>query len=230
MSAQADLQTGAAPEATAPGSSGLSRRDFGRLLGVAALGATMPAWPRDASDVTTTTPPSELLPMSQDALVFMPATELAARLRRRDVSAREVLDAHLAQIQRVNPRVNAIVTLAEERARADAARADEAIAGGTALGPLHGIPMAHKDLVDTAGIRPRRARPSIETTSRPPMRSLSNGFARPASSRSARPTRRSSARARTRSTPSSARRGIRGTWRRRVAGAVEARRSRSRPA
>lgn len=92
-------------------------------------------------------------------LCFMPATELAARLRRKDVSAREVLEAHLAQIERVNPRVNAVVTLAADRARADAARADEAIARGTPLGPLHGLPIAHKDLVDTAGIRTTRGSP-----------------------------------------------------------------------
>ena len=89
----------------------------------------------------------------------MPATELTARLRRKDLSAREVLDAHLAQIERVNPRVNAIVTLAVDRARADAVRADESIARGSLLGPLHGLPIAHKDLVDTAGIRTTRGSP-----------------------------------------------------------------------
>jgi len=136
----------------------LSRRDFGRLLGVAALGGAVHAWPH-ATDSSTMTPPDDSAGALQDALVFMPATELAARLQRKDVSAREVLDAHLAQIQRVNPRVNAIVTLAEERAREDAKRADDAMARGTTLGPLHGIPMAHKDLVDTAGIRTTKGSP-----------------------------------------------------------------------
>jgi amidase len=69
------------------------------------------------------------------------------------------MTAHLTQIERVNPKVNAIVTLVAERAMADAARADEAIAGGGPIGVLHGLPVAHKDLVDTAGIRTTRGSP-----------------------------------------------------------------------
>ncbi len=61
--------------------------------------------------------------------------------------------AHLDQIERVNPAVNAIVTLLPERAMEGAAAADEAMARGEPVGPLHGLPIAHKDLVDTAGIR-----------------------------------------------------------------------------
>ncbi len=74
-------------------------------------------------------------------------------LARREVSAREVLAAHLERIERMNPSVQAIVTLALERATADAARADDAIVGGEPLGRLHGLPIAHKDLVATEGIR-----------------------------------------------------------------------------
>jgi amidase len=87
------------------------------------------------------------------ALCLEPATRLAAMLRKKQVSAREVLDAHLAQIERVNPKVNAIVTLVAERARESARLCDEAAAKGRFLGPLHGLPVAHKDLQDTAGIR-----------------------------------------------------------------------------
>jgi amidase len=86
-------------------------------------------------------------------LCFMTATELAARIRARQVSVSEVLDAHLAQIERVNPRVNAIVTLTAERARAEARAADAALARGTVPGALFGLPVAHKDLVPTRGIR-----------------------------------------------------------------------------
>ena len=64
--------------------------------------------------------------------------------------------AHLARIERINPKVNAIVTLVAERAMADAAKADEQTARGGTLGVLHGLPVAHKDLVDTAGIRTTR--------------------------------------------------------------------------
>jgi amidase len=69
------------------------------------------------------------------------------------------MTAHLAQIERVNPKVNAIVTLVAEQALASAARADEDIARRRPLGPLHGLPVAHKDLVDTAGIRTTRGSP-----------------------------------------------------------------------
>jgi amidase len=86
-------------------------------------------------------------------LCFMTATELAARIRARQVSVVEVVRAHLAQIERVNPRVNAIVTLTAERALDDARARDAALARGEAAGPLCGLPVAHKDLVDTRGIR-----------------------------------------------------------------------------
>ena len=102
--------------------------------------------------------PVTALPSAAD-LCFLPATELVAMLRSKKVSAREVLQAHLAQIERVNPKVNAIVTLVADRAMADAAKADEAIARDRPRGPLHGLPIAHKDLFDTAGIRTVRGSP-----------------------------------------------------------------------
>jgi amidase len=86
-------------------------------------------------------------------LCDLPATVLARMLLEREVSAREVLEAHLARIEAVNPAVDAIVTLVPEVAAARAAEADEAIARGEPLGPLHGLPIAIKDLVATAGIR-----------------------------------------------------------------------------
>ena len=86
-------------------------------------------------------------------LCDLSATDLAARLARKELSAREVMSAHLAQIERLNPRLNAIVTLAAEQALAGAARADEAIMRGGPVGVLHGLPVAHKDLVETAGLR-----------------------------------------------------------------------------
>jgi len=84
---------------------------------------------------------------------FLSAIEMAALIRRRKISARELLDAHLKQIERVNPKVNAIVTLVAEQARENARKADEAQARGKTLGALHGLPVAHKDLIETAGIR-----------------------------------------------------------------------------
>jgi amidase len=88
-----------------------------------------------------------------DAVCFMSAIEMAALIRAKKLSAREALEAHLKQIERVNPQVNAIVTLVPEMAAAAAAKADEMQAHGETLGPLHGLPVAHKDLFETRGIR-----------------------------------------------------------------------------
>ena len=88
-----------------------------------------------------------------DDLCFRPATELAALLRAREVSARELLDAHLDRIERLNPAVNAVVTVDAEGARAAADAADAALAAGEDVGPLHGLPVAHKDTHATGGMR-----------------------------------------------------------------------------
>ena len=88
-----------------------------------------------------------------DDLVFLSAVDLAARIRRRELSCTEVLDAHLAQIERVNPAVNAIVTRTFEPARRDASALDARLARGESVGPLAGLPVAHKDLALTRGVR-----------------------------------------------------------------------------
>ena len=90
--------------------------------------------------------------MSND-LVFASATRQAAMIRNKEISAVELLQAHLQQIDKVNPTVNAIVTLDAEGALAKAKAADAKQAKGEALGPLHGLPIAHKDLFITKGIR-----------------------------------------------------------------------------
>lgn len=86
-------------------------------------------------------------------LCFLNATELAAGIRQREYSSVEVTEAHIAQIERVNPAVNAVVTFLPEQAIEQAKAADKALANGKAVGPLHGLPMLHKDTIDTAGIR-----------------------------------------------------------------------------
>ena len=88
-----------------------------------------------------------------DDLCFRPATELAGMLRAREISARELLDAHLSRIERFNPALNAVVTLDAGGARAAADAADAALAAGETVGPLHGLPVAHKDTHATGGMR-----------------------------------------------------------------------------
>src|SRR5205085_11317141 len=87
------------------------------------------------------------------SICFMSAVEMARLIRGKKLSAREALAAHLKQIERVNPKVNAIVTLMPEMAADAAAKADEMQARKAKLGPLHGLPAAHKDLMETRGIR-----------------------------------------------------------------------------
>src|SRR3974377_1421963 len=110
----------------------LSRREAVQLLGAATAASKLAAGTPD--------------------VCFLSAVEMAKLIRRKKISARELLAAHLKQIERVNPQVNAIVTLTAERAQEEARQADEAQAHGAALGPLHGLPVVHKDLFETAGV------------------------------------------------------------------------------
>jgi len=91
--------------------------------------------------------------VSDSSICFLSTVEMARLIRTKKLSARETLEAHLKQIERVNPKVNAIVTLVPELAAAAAAKADEMQARKEPLGPLHGLPVAHKDLLETRGIR-----------------------------------------------------------------------------
>jgi amidase len=94
--------------------------------------------------------------MDQKQLVFLPARKLARLIRTRKLSATEVMKAHIAQIERVNPQVNAIITFLPERALKSARALDARLArpGGAAdLPPLAGLPIAYKDLLPTKGIR-----------------------------------------------------------------------------
>ena len=83
-----------------------------------------------------------------DELFFLSATELAARIRRRDLSPVEVVDAFLDRIDRTNPPITAYVRVLHERAREQARAAEQKLVAGDALGPLHGVPVAIKDLFD----------------------------------------------------------------------------------
>ncbi|HUG14545.1 MAG TPA: amidase [Thermomicrobiales bacterium] len=89
-----------------------------------------------------------------DDICFMTATDLARQIKQRELSAREVMVAHLARIERVNPVVNAIPTfIGAEAAIRLADDCDRRLAAGDDVGPLHGLPIAHKDTEETAGMR-----------------------------------------------------------------------------
>jgi amidase len=83
-----------------------------------------------------------------DDLAYATATELAARIRRRDLSPVEVIDAVITRIEARNPSLNALVFTAFDEAREQARRAEQMVTSGAALGPLHGVPTAIKDLFD----------------------------------------------------------------------------------
>jgi amidase len=86
-------------------------------------------------------------------LATRPAVELAAAIRSGTVSSRELLELYLDRIGRLDADVNAVVTLDTDRARAAASAADDALARGDGVGPLHGLPITIKDAIETEGIR-----------------------------------------------------------------------------
>jgi aspartyl-tRNA(Asn)/glutamyl-tRNA(Gln) amidotransferase subunit A len=90
------------------------------------------------------------------AIHYLEGTALAALIRTRQLSSREVVQAHLDRIQAVNPKINAVVTLMAEQALTSANAADKAVASGAPLGALHGVPFSIKDALDTAGVLTQR--------------------------------------------------------------------------
>jgi aspartyl-tRNA(Asn)/glutamyl-tRNA(Gln) amidotransferase subunit A len=96
-----------------------------------------------------------------NTIVQMDASSLAGLIARREVSPVEIMKAHLDRIAEVNPRLNAIVTLAD--GALDAARkAEDAVMSGAQVGPLHGVPFTVKDGIDTAGVLTQRGSPIFE--------------------------------------------------------------------
>jgi aspartyl-tRNA(Asn)/glutamyl-tRNA(Gln) amidotransferase subunit A len=91
--------------------------------------------------------------MSSTEIAYMSAAGIAERIRRRQLSAVEVMRATLARAERAQPVLNCFITICAEAALRDAAAADERQARGEPLGPLHGVPLHVKDLVNTAGVR-----------------------------------------------------------------------------
>ena len=99
----------------------------------------------------TSTPTTEMEPIH-----YLDATKLATLIRTKQLSSREVVQAHLDRISAVNPQINAIVTLMANHALKGADAADKAVASGAELGSLHGVPFTIKDSFDTAGVLTQR--------------------------------------------------------------------------
>ena len=99
--------------------------------------------------------------ISSHELVFLSASELAQKIRSRQVTSLEVVEAYLKQIDKQNPKLNAIVTLDKEGARKRAMEADKALANGQIWGPLHGVPMTIKDNIATAGMKTTSSLPAL---------------------------------------------------------------------
>jgi Asp-tRNA(Asn)/Glu-tRNA(Gln) amidotransferase A subunit family amidase len=94
----------------------------------------------------------EILMNTTDDLLYVPAIELAAAIRRRQLSPVELLDAVLTRLEDINPRINAFTIVLADEARVTARRAEDAIIRGDDAGPIHGIPFTIKDLTPTKGI------------------------------------------------------------------------------
>ena len=86
--------------------------------------------------------------MSADELAYMSAAELAERIRSRRLSTVEVVEAFVDRIEKRNPSLNAFIFMGFDDARREAKAAEAAVMSGAALGPLHGVPSAIKDLFD----------------------------------------------------------------------------------
>jgi aspartyl-tRNA(Asn)/glutamyl-tRNA(Gln) amidotransferase subunit A len=94
--------------------------------------------------------------LDANAIHYKDATALAALIRTKQLSSREIVQAHLDRIRAVNPKINAIVTLLAEDALKGAGAADKAVMSGAEIGPLHGVPFTIKDAIDTAGVLTQR--------------------------------------------------------------------------
>ena len=137
----------------------MSRRDALKLSTNAAVSAAITPLLASGAERTSAPLSAQTTSTSQVSsgptdICFLRAIDMVDLVRRKKLSSREIMQAHLRQIAGVNPKVNAMVTMVpEDKLLAQAAAADEALAHGKWLGALHGLPVAVKDLHETEGIR-----------------------------------------------------------------------------
>ena len=96
---------------------------------------------------------ARLVTGSPDRICLRPAAEQLRMIQAREVSCSELLECHIRQIERHHPLINALVTTTFEQERVLAARLDAELASAGVARPLHGLPVVHKDVVQTAGVR-----------------------------------------------------------------------------
>jgi len=119
----------------------ISRRDFMKAAGIASVG------------LAATDPPSVTRAAERKAdLCFLQASELARLIKRREISPVEVVEASLARITEINDHVRAFIFVNREQGLEEARQAEKEIRRGQYRGPLHGIPVAHKDIFDVRGL------------------------------------------------------------------------------
>jgi len=140
------LVTGHSPRST--------RRDFLRRAGLGSAGTLLASLPLAAltSSSAKAAPAFATSTDKSDDIIYMSATKLAQLIREKKVSATEAVQAFIDRQNKVNRKLNAVVMPCYERALAEARAADESLASGKLLGPLHGVPMTIKDSLATEGV------------------------------------------------------------------------------
>jgi amidase len=129
-----------------------SRRDFVSRFSRGSLGALASALPLAAISATKASAAYATSSDTTDDVLFMSATKLAQSIRDKKISATEAVQAFIKRQERINQMMNAVVMNCYERALSEAKAADEALAKGNIMGPLHGVPMTIKDSLDTEGV------------------------------------------------------------------------------
>ena len=129
---------------------GVSRRRVIHALSLAGAAGLLAGCDGDAAAPSDAAAAEAAGPMPDD-LWRASAGDLAAAIRRGDVSSLEVIESHLARVEAVNGHLNAVVRVLADEARAAAQAADEAVDAGAELGPLHGVPISVKDNIAVAG-------------------------------------------------------------------------------